>query len=79
MERKNNLIFPYSVFMKGQPPAWRDDTIAGIRILSGKGRERMIGNKVLGLAAVFVLLLVIAVPVTAAEKTIQLNIPGCNA
>ncbi len=40
----------------------------------------MIGNKVLGLAAiVFVLLLVIAAPVTAAEKTIQLNIPGCNA
>jgi hypothetical protein len=39
----------------------------------------MIGNKVLGLAAVFVLLLVIAAPVTAAEKTIQLNSPGCNA
>jgi len=39
----------------------------------------MIRNKVLGLTAVFVLLLVIAAPVTAAEKTIQLNIPGCNA
>jgi len=38
----------------------------------------MIGKKVLGLAAVFVLL-VIAAPVTAAEKTIQLNIPGCSA
>jgi len=39
----------------------------------------MIGNKVIGLAAVFVLLLVIVVPVTAAEKTIQLNSPGCSA
>ncbi len=39
----------------------------------------MIGNKVIGLAAVFVLLLVIAVPVTAAEKTIELNSPKCKA
>jgi hypothetical protein len=39
----------------------------------------MIGKKVIGLAAVFVLLLVIAFPVAAAEKTIQLNSPGCNA
>jgi hypothetical protein len=39
----------------------------------------MIGNKILGLGAVFMLLLVIAGPVTAAEKTIQLNSPGCNA
>lgn len=38
----------------------------------------MIGKKVLGLTAVFVLLLMIATPVTAAEKTILLNIPGCN-
>jgi len=38
----------------------------------------MIGNKVIGLAAVFALLLVIAAPVTAAEKTIHLNSPGCN-
>jgi hypothetical protein len=39
----------------------------------------MIGNKSIGLAAVFVLLIVIAVPVVAAEKTIRLNSPGCNA
>ncbi len=39
----------------------------------------MIGKKVFGLVAVFVLLLVIGAPVVAAEKTIQLNIPGCNA
>jgi hypothetical protein len=39
----------------------------------------MIGKKSIGLAAVFVLLMVIAVPVIAAEKTIQLNSPGCNA
>lgn len=39
----------------------------------------MIGNKSIGLAAVFVLIMAIAVPVTAAEKTIQLNSPGCNA
>ena len=38
----------------------------------------MIGNKVMGLAAVFALLLIIAMPVTAAEQTIELNIPGCN-
>jgi hypothetical protein len=38
----------------------------------------MITNKVIGLAAVFVLLLVVAAPVAAAEKTIELNIPGCN-
>ena len=39
----------------------------------------MIGNKVIGLVAVFALLLVIALPAAAAEKTIQLNSPGCNA
>jgi hypothetical protein len=38
----------------------------------------MIGNRVIGLAAVFALLLIIAAPVAAAEKTIELNIPGCN-
>jgi len=39
----------------------------------------MIGNKVIGIAAVFALLLIIAAPVTAAETTIELNIPGCSA
>jgi hypothetical protein len=39
----------------------------------------MIGKKALGLAAVFVVLLVIAAPVAAEEKTIHLNIPGCGA
>ncbi len=40
----------------------------------------MIGNKVLGLAAIlFILLLLLSAPVTAAEKTILLNIPGCTA
>ncbi len=38
----------------------------------------MIGNKIVGLAAVFALLLIIAAPVAAAEKTIELNIPGCT-
>jgi hypothetical protein len=51
-----------------------------MRILSGKGEEGMIGNKVLGLAAIlFILLLLLSAPVTAAEKTILLNIPGCKA
>jgi hypothetical protein len=79
MRWKNGWIFPHSGFMKGQPPVGGDDTAKRMRILSGKGGEDMIGKKVLGLAAVFVVLLVIAAPVTAAEKTIQLNIPGCNA
>ncbi|MBA4421597.1 MAG: hypothetical protein C0390_00695 [Syntrophus sp. (in: bacteria)] len=79
MERENNWIFPRDVFMKGQPPAWGDDTAVGVWILSGKGDDGMIGKKLFGLAAVFLLLLVIAAPVTAAEKTIQLNIPGCHA
>jgi hypothetical protein len=40
----------------------------------------MIGKQVLGLAAILlILLLLITVPGTAAEKTILLNIPGCNA
>jgi len=39
----------------------------------------MIGNKVIGIAVVFVLLFLIAAPVAAAEKTIQLNSPGCSA
>ncbi len=39
----------------------------------------MIGKKLLSLAAVFLWILVIATPALAAEKTIQLNIPGCNA
>ncbi len=39
----------------------------------------MIGKKRLGLAAVLLLLLVMATPALAAEKTIQLNIPGCNS
>ena len=40
----------------------------------------MIGKQVLGLAAIlFILILLITIPVAAAEKTILLNIPGCNA
>jgi hypothetical protein len=46
----------------------------------GKRGERMIGKKVLGFAAIlFIPFLLITAPVTAAEKTILLNIPGCNA
>jgi hypothetical protein len=44
-----------------------------------KEGKKMIGKTVLGLVAVVALLLVIAAPVTAAEKTIQMNIPGCTA
>jgi hypothetical protein len=48
-------------------------------ILSGKGEKEMNGKKVLGLTAIcFMLLLVMATPGPAAEKTIQLNIPGCH-
>lgn len=43
------------------------------------GMKGMIGNKVIGIVAVFALLLIITVPVTAAEKTFELNIPGCSA
>jgi hypothetical protein len=39
----------------------------------------MIGNKVIGLVVVLVLLFVVAASVTAAEKTIELNSPGCSA
>ena len=39
----------------------------------------MMGKKVLGLMVVLMLLLVLATPVTAADKTIQLSIPGCAA
>ncbi len=39
----------------------------------------MIGKKVFGLMAVLMLLLVLATPVTAAEKTLQMDIPGCAA
>ncbi len=39
----------------------------------------MIGNKVIGFTVVFVLLFVVAASVAAAEKTIQLNSPGCTA
>jgi len=38
----------------------------------------MIGKKALGLLVVLALLLVIAEPVAAAERTFQLNIPGCS-
>jgi hypothetical protein len=38
----------------------------------------MIEKKVIGLAVLFMMLFVIAAPVAAAEKTIQLNIPGCS-
>jgi hypothetical protein len=38
----------------------------------------MIGKKVYCLAAVFVLLFAVAVPVAAEEKMIELTIPGCN-
>lgn len=38
----------------------------------------MIKKRFMALAALFMLFLVIAVPVTAAEKTFELNIPGCN-
>jgi hypothetical protein len=44
----------------------------------GEG-EGVIGGKVLGLMAVLMLLLILATPVTAADKTIQLSIPGCAA
>jgi hypothetical protein len=47
--------------------------------LREKGKKKMIGNRVIGLAVFFMLLFVIAAPVAAAEKTIQLNSPGCNA
>lgn len=39
----------------------------------------MIGKRVIGIAAFLALLLVIVAPVVAAEKTIQLNSPGCKA
>jgi hypothetical protein len=38
----------------------------------------MIRKKTLGLMAVIVLILIIAVPVVAAEKTFQMDIPGCG-
>lgn len=66
--------------MNGLPPASGGDTRWDPDIVRRKeGREMKIGNGMIGLAAFFALLMVIAMPVTAAEKTIQLNSPGCNA
>ena len=39
----------------------------------------MMGKKVFGLMAVLMLLLILATPLTAADKTIRLSIPGCAA
>jgi hypothetical protein len=39
----------------------------------------MIGKKTLGLIVVLALLIAAALPAAAAEKTFQLNIPGCTA
>ena len=75
---KNNWIFPRSIVYERTTSRRENDTIAGMRIMSGRRDERMIGKKRLGLAAVFLLLLVIATPGFAKEKTIQLNIPGCS-
>ena len=47
-------------------------------IIRGK-KGGMMGEKVLGLMAVLMLLLILATPVAAADKTIQLSIPGCAA
>jgi hypothetical protein len=43
------------------------------------GMRGMNAMKVIGLTVVFALLAIIAVPVAAEEKTIELTIPGCNA
>jgi hypothetical protein len=39
----------------------------------------MIGKKALGLIVVLALLVAVALPAAAAEKTFQLNIPGCTS
>jgi len=39
----------------------------------------VMGKKVFGLMPVLMLLLVLAAPVAAAEKTLQVDIPGCGA
>jgi hypothetical protein len=65
--------------MKEQHPARDDYPHGDLDFLWEKGKKEMIGHKVMGLAVFFMLLFVIAAPVAAAEKTIQLNSPGCNA
>jgi hypothetical protein len=39
----------------------------------------MIGKRALGLIAAALMLLVLAAPLAAAEKTFQFEIPGCNS
>ena len=77
--RENGWIFPHSWFYEeDQPcPEGRQYCSGDADAIGRKGDvEGMIRNKVIGLTAVFALLLLIAVPVTAAETTILLNIPG---
>jgi hypothetical protein len=50
--------------------------VSGERMVGMRGMNAM---KVIGLTVVFALLAIIAVPVAAEEKTIELTIPGCNA
>jgi copper chaperone CopZ len=79
-EQKNGWIFPHSGVMKRQPPVGETIPPGGCGFYREEREEGMIGNKVLSLVAIlFVLFLLIAAPVAAAEKTILLNIPGCNA
>jgi hypothetical protein len=68
--------------MKAASPAGGGDASNECRIRQEFSREkgkRMTDKKLLALAAIFfMLLLVMATPGPAAEKTIQLNIPGCH-
>jgi hypothetical protein len=69
-------IFQTVPSKKGQNPAGAIPCRKMERFGEGEG---VIGGKVLGLMAVLMLLLILATPVKAADKTIQLSIPGCAA
>jgi hypothetical protein len=62
----------------GKTPGFAGDE-AWIPERCRRKENRMIGKKVLGLMAVLMLLLILATPVAAADKTIRIGIPGCAA
>jgi hypothetical protein len=53
--------------------------VAGVISFTWKGEDGMIGKKTLGLMVVLALLLMIAEPVAAAERTFHLDNPSCSA
>ena len=59
------------------PPASSGRGMA--REIFTEGGNGMIGKKAFGLIFVLALLVALALPASAAEKTFQLHIPGCTA